>query len=108
MEVNDITSDWKYTKITKDGITYDLTITAEKNAYDSAYGTNGFMNNLVPCLNSANSTRKYETSNLSSVPTHPIRTDFGYETLKSGSTIHDVKTKKTYMYDEITDSWVEQ
>ena len=111
MEMRDDSIDYVYRDnlITRDGVSYDLRITEQKNAYDDAYdSSSGWMKDLVLCTNSSNAYREYKASDLSAVPTHPCKDDFGYENLKSGSIIYDIKNKIKYMYDEISDVWVEQ
>lgn len=103
MEMTDSAIDYVYRDniITKDGITYDLRDSTQKDAYDEAYDeTNGWMNKLILCVNSSNAHREYKSSNLSSTPTHPNRNDFGYENLCSGSTCLNISTGEVYMFDE--------
>lgn len=92
---------------TYDHVMYDMTVPAQKSAYTTM---TGYMDNVVVCTKyiANGNYREYKATSLTGDPTHPVKTDFGYENLKTGSLFYVIDTSKTYMYDEFTDAWVEQ
>ena len=93
--------------ITYDDVIYDSTDT---NQMSSLQTIKNFMENNMICVEHRKNGnfRKYLASDLTSLPTHPVKTDFGYENLKTGSIIQNIKDGVIYMYDGFTDAWVEQ
>lgn len=56
----------------------------------------------MECTSISGGLREYNAYNLQDVPTFPTHKDFGYEiTLKSGSTIFDVKNLSVYVYSKL-------
>lgn len=94
-------------KIVRDGVTYDLSVTAQATAYEDAYGASGWAEKLRITPESSGNKKAYYSGE-TTAPTHPVRTDFGYEKLESGSTIYQVNGGNLYMYDEFSEAWVAQ
>ena len=90
-----------------DHVTYDK---EDASQMSSLQTIQSYMNNNMICTEyQANGNyREYKASTMTSIPTHPIRTDYGYENLKTGSVIYAIDSATVYMYDEFTDAWVEQ
>ena len=92
---------------TFDDVQYDLTDPAQASALQTMQS---YFNNNVVCTEhiASGNYREYKASSLSGAPTHPVRADFGYENLKTGSTYYDITNASLYMYDEFSDTWKPQ
>ena len=92
---------------TFDDVQYDITVAEQATSMQTIQTY--FANNVVCTRHDVNGNyREYKASSLSSAPTHPVRADFGYENLKTGSIYYDITNATVYMFDEFSDSWKEQ
>ena len=82
-----------------DNVKYDLNDDTQAEHYENALLK---LANMECTQYTEGGLREYKAFDLTETPTHE---DFGYENLKSGSTIFDIKTATVYMYSKLSKEW---
>ena len=85
-----------------DNVKYDLNDDTQAEHYENALLK---LANMECTQYTEGGLREYKAFDLTETPTFPTHEDFGYENLKSGSTIFDIKTATVYMYSKLSKEW---